>query len=135
MDKPEGLKQIDSQGLNAKDLAFERELAAAMKRVNAPERLSVVLMNLAEAETPKKPAAGRGMFNFARLPVPRLWMGGALAAALTLGVFAGEAIHVRHDRERAEAEKQFDEAQQITERALAHAREQVQRAGVSLDGE
>ncbi len=131
------MSKLNEVEWSEKDAAFERELAAAFKRVDAPERLSVALMNIAEAEAPKpaRPAASNKIFTFRRMPVPRLWMGGALAAALTIGVFAGEAIHVRRDHERAAAEKQFDEAQQITERALAHARAQVQRAGVSLDGE
>lgn len=135
MNKPEEFNEREE--LTPADAAFERELLAAMQRVDAPSRLSITLMNIAEAEQPRPvtPRSESRGFNFWRLPVPRLWMGGALAAALTVGVFAGEAIHVRRDHERAEAEKQFDEAQQITDRALAHARAQIQRAGVDLDGE
>lgn len=59
------------------------------------------------------------------------WIGGAVAAVLAIGVFTAEGVH-RH-REHVQAEQQFAEAQAITERTLQHTREQLQRAGISIE--
>lgn len=69
---------------------------------------------------------------------PQAWGAGALAAAaLALAVFAGQQNHIRHEQERALAERQaaanqqFDASVRIMDRTLEHTREQLRRAGVS----
>jgi hypothetical protein len=118
---------------NTNDARFERELSSAMRRVNAPETLERFLLLAAQAEEHRK-ASGKSVARQGRIlafPTPRLWFGGAMAAMLTVAMFAGESVH-RH-REHAEANREFDQAQQITDRTLEHTREQLQRQGISLD--
>lgn len=128
--------------LSAQDLVFERELQAALQRVEAPEAmLSRILQAAQESSGKAAPAAAaqsRVLSFEARSTRPLLsstrwksWMGGAVAAVLAIGVFTAEGVH-RH-RERVQAEQQFAEAQAITERTLEHAREQLERAGVSIE--
>ena len=115
---------------------FESHLKTALQRVNAPESMMQFLMLAAEAEERrrnKQPRLGR-IFAFAQ---PQTWMrnaiGGALAAVLVVGtIFAGEHVHREHQR-AAEAQREFDTATQIEDRALAHAREQMRKAGVSIE--
>ena len=59
------------------------------------------------------------------------WMGGAIAAVLALGMFGAEQLHLRRERaeQTAAANQQFEAAMQVTDRALAQTREQLQRAG------
>jgi len=67
--------------------------------------------------------------------LPRSWFGVAAfatAALLLIGVVGGERVHQRHLRE-AEATQQFETATRITDAALQHTREQLARAGVSLE--
>jgi len=61
-----------------------------------------------------------------------VWAGTALAAVLVVGAFVSERVHVEHVR-KAAAVQEFDTATRITNKALEHAREQMQRAGISLD--
>ncbi len=64
-----------------------------------------------------------------------LWMRGAIAAALILGLFEGEGAYkrVREQQHRiAAATAQFQTTERVTVHALAQAREQLQRAGVPL---
>lgn len=70
--------------------------------------------------------------------VPQAWGAGALAAAaLALAVFAGQQNGIRHEQERALAERraaanqQFDASVRILDRTLEHTRDQLRRAGVS----
>jgi hypothetical protein len=61
----------------------------------------------------------------------RLWASGAIAAALLVGVFAGDQLHARHQRERAQlAQQQFEAGVRITDDALEHTREQLAQAGI-----
>lgn len=139
MDEPR-----DVQGHEEKTMErFERELSAAMQRVDAPRSLAVFLENAAEAEAARQ-QSGRKMLWFKpkaggrilAVSHPRQWMGGAIAAVLVLGCFgAVSAIHVRNEERQAAAQREFAQAEQITDRALEHAREQMQKAGVSLDGQ
>jgi hypothetical protein len=61
----------------------------------------------------------------------RLWIPSAVAAMLLIG-FAGEQARVKIDehRQAVEAQKQFETALQVTDRALEHTRLQLQRAGI-----
>jgi hypothetical protein len=61
------------------------------------------------------------------------WMGGAVAAVLVLGMVTAEQLHLRRERaEQAKADQQFAVAMQVTDRALAQTREQLQRAGLKI---
>jgi predicted Zn-dependent protease len=104
---------------------FERELTRALQRVDAPEGLAVRIMERAAG-----PAAAK-VVPIRRWPVvQQRWFGGALAAALALGVFAGEQLHRRHKQELAD--QQFATAVRITDQALDQTRAQLLRAGIQI---
>lgn len=111
---------------------FERELVRAMRRVDAPEGFAERVM--ARART----ASQAGAVVIPRWRSVRVWTSGAIAAAVLAGVFVGEQVHVRRERERAElarqelARQQFDVAMRITGETLEQAREQMQEAGVRI---
>jgi hypothetical protein len=116
---------------------FEQQLTQAMRRVDAPQGLAARIMDRAagpaenpaekQAERKSKVIVMRPRFSSMRLA----WSGGAIAAMLMLGIFAGEQVHIWHQREQAD--QQFEAATRITDEALAHTREQLARAGVSLE--
>ena len=114
---------------------FERALAKAMQRVDAPDTL-VQFLTLAtemkrESVLPWRERKHKVAFM---LPKPKVWMGGAIAAALLLGAFGAEQVHVRREREKSEiATRQFEAATRIEDQALQKTREQLARAGVSLE--
>jgi uncharacterized membrane-anchored protein YhcB (DUF1043 family) len=63
----------------------------------------------------------------------RAWTSGAIAAALVAGIFVGEQLHVRRQREKAEeAQQQFEAAMRITGETLDQTRMELRRAGVSM---
>ena len=62
----------------------------------------------------------------------RALLGGAIAALLVLGVTAGGALHVQHEREAERTQQQFEAAMRVTDRALDQAQQQLQRAGLRL---
>ena len=104
---------------------FEQELAQAMRGVDPPEGFAERV--LARAQASERPRA-RVLAMPARL---RLWASGAIAAALLVGVFAGDQLHARHQREQAQlAQQQFEAGVRITDEALEHTREQLAQAGV-----
>jgi hypothetical protein len=111
---------------NEKLAEFELQLARAMRRVDAPEGFADRIMERsaipAERVIVMRP---RG-----RLVRMQAWMGGAIAAALALGMFGAEQIHQR--REQARADQQFAVAMQATDHALDQTRAQLQRAGLNL---
>ena len=93
------------------------------------------------AEVPGEPARTK-VLAFPRRAVWRAVAGGALAASVLAGTFglemerrhreaAGEAS--RTAQARVVANQQFEQASRITDAALAHTREQLQRAGVFKD--
>ncbi len=108
------------------DREFEERLAQAMRRIDAPEGFAERAVERVRAEEAKR----RGTL----LMMPgrrRVWMSGALAAGLAVGVFGVAESHVRHEREKAaRAQQQFEAGIRITDRALDHAREQLHQAGV-----
>jgi hypothetical protein len=116
---------------------FEQKLTKAMQRVDAPETLVESVMLQVDAESVAAPThvskARHGAPSW--WVVPRVWFGAmafATAALVLLGVVGGERVHERHVRE-AEATQQFETATRITDQALEHARQQLARAGVSLE--
>ena len=128
--REESLKEFE-EGRFAES-EFERELVRAMRRVDAPEGFAERVM--ARAQTARQARA-------AVIPLwhrARVWASGAIAAAVLAGVFAGEQVHARRERERAElarrqfARQQFDAAMRITGETLEQARQQLQEAGVRI---
>jgi hypothetical protein len=113
---------------------FEAKLTQAMQRVDAPEGFAARIMDRvakpAEATATAAPTATTGKVIAFRSRVQRYAALG-LAAMLALGVFGLDQMHQRH--ERAVATQQFETASRITDQALAHTRQQLARAGVSLD--
>jgi hypothetical protein len=106
---------------------FELELMQRMRRVDAPEGFALRVM-----EKAKVPARAK-MLRFPAKPVMRAWMGGAIAAALAVGVFVGEQMHVRSQKQKqALAQQQFETAMRVTNDALNHTRAQLERAGFNL---
>jgi hypothetical protein len=118
-----------------RELNFEAELRQAMRRVDAPATLATRLAAAAEAENARA-ASGKAVVKRGRIlafPKPRVWFSGAIAAALLLGCLTLEGVHIQRQHERATADQQFNEAQQITNRTLEHARAQMQQQGISMD--
>ncbi len=118
-------EELNNPGESFEEL--ERHLARAMRRVDAPEGFADRVMERAKAEGPAKAKV---------LMMPsrqRYWVGTAVAAALLAGVFVGDQQYDRRRQERAEvAQKQFEAGMQITDRALEHTRQQLERAGVQV---
>jgi tellurite resistance protein len=104
---------------------FEQELAQAMRAVDPPEGFADRVMARAQSPAPAEAKVVRMQ------PRARPWIGGAIAAALLLGVYTGEQAHQRRQREKAiRAEQQFDEGMRITDATLEHVRLQLQQAGI-----
>jgi type VI protein secretion system component VasF len=104
---------------------FEQDLAQAMRGIDPPEGFAERV--LARAQASEQPRA-RVLAMPRRLP---LWTSGAIAAALLVGVFAGDQLRARHQRERAQlAQQQFEAGVRITDETLEHTREQLAQAGV-----
>ena len=121
---------------------FEKQMAKTLRQVDAPEGFAERVMRRAEAEnfaTSTHVSEARhgapGWFEFLRswhwMASP--WAGGAVAALLVAGVFlTGTRVHEEHVKQ-AQATQQFEQATQITDRALEHTREKLRKAGVNLE--
>jgi hypothetical protein len=118
-------EELNDSGESFEEL--ERYLTQAMRRVDAPEGFADRVMKRAKAAAPVRS-------NVLMMPSrTRAWATGAIAATLMVGVFAGNQVHERRQRERAEvAQKQFEAGMEITDRALEHTRDQLERAGVMV---
>jgi len=122
---------------------LEAQLRKALERVDAPPTLIQFLETAIEAQEHQK-STGKLWFRPKRggllLTMPQSWRwmmspwaGGAVAALLVAGVFfTGAHVHQEHVKQ-AQATQQFEQATQITDRALERAREKMKRAGVNLD--
>lgn len=121
-DQPEELNQ---PGESFTEL--EEYLTHALRHVDAPKGFAERTMARAQAAgTPR----GKLLMMPSRL---RAWTSGAIAAALVAGVFVGDQVHVRHQREKAElAQQQFEAAMRITGETLEQTRLQLQQAGVPI---
>jgi hypothetical protein len=106
---------------------LEQELTQALRRVDAPAGFAERTMARVQlAGSPR----GKLLMMPARL---RVWGSGAIAAALVAGVFAGQQVHERHERQKAElAEQQFQTAMRITDQTLDTVRLQLAQAGVPV---
>ncbi len=127
---------------------FEQALGRAMQRVEVRAETSAKFLALADEAERKRLHAGGGfrliklsnggrVFTMPRLRIPqaRAWMGGAIAAVLAIGVFAGAHIrdqHQQHERQMM-AQQQFETAERITDETLARTREQLERHGINLE--
>jgi hypothetical protein len=127
---------------------FELALGRAMRRVEVRAETTAKLLALAEEAEKKHGRAGGGLrlinfssggfssggrvFAMPRIPRAKAWMGGAIAAVLAMGCFAGAHIHTEHER-RVQAERQFEAAERITDQALEQTREQLRAQGIYLD--
>jgi hypothetical protein len=113
---------------------FEEQLAGALKRVDAPKSFGDSVMRAVVREQQTAPSLVERFFASFEIPT---WATGAVAAALIVGVLAVGQVHERHVRlqveaqQRAEADREFETASRITDRALDHARRQMARVGVS----
>jgi type II secretory pathway component PulM len=121
---------------------FEQELTQAMRAVDPPEGFAErVMRSVGIAETPRA--------KVVEMPRRRrmVWASGAIAAAVLAGVFVGQDIHARHQREQAElarqqaelarqqaeaARQQFEAGIRITDETLDRARAELARAGIQL---
>ncbi len=117
-----------------------------MQRVEVRAETTAKFLALAEEAERKRVHAGGGfrlikfsnggrVFAMPRIPQARAWMGGAIAAVLAMGVFAGAHIHEQHEQHERQmmAQQQFETAERITDEALARTREQLERQGINLD--
>jgi hypothetical protein len=113
---------------------FEEQLASAMKRVDAPRGLSGAVM-LAVAREKRRTQPGVLARFFALFAAPA-WAMSAVVALLIVGVLgAGQVYEKREHRvieaqQRAEADREFETADRITDRALDHVRQQLEKVGV-----
>ncbi len=116
----------------AAEAAFERDLVGALRPLQLPagfaERLEA--RRAEQGETPAPATAGR-MAKVLPFRTLRVVGGGAIAAMLLAGVFAAEDVrqHREQAQRRALATQQFETANRITAQALAHTREELERAG------
>jgi hypothetical protein len=122
LNQPEDLNQPDESFAE-----LEQELTQALRRVDAPADFAERTMaRVQPAGTPR----GKLLTMPARL---RVWGGGAIAAALVAGAFAGQQVHERRERQKAQlAEQQFETAMRITDQTLDQVRQQLQQAGVPV---
>ncbi len=120
------------------DPQFEAAVRQALLPELPPAGFANRLMARALAGDRPLPVAGATHAQSGKLlhwPQSRLWITGAVAAALIVGVFEGGIAwrHVREQQQRiVQATQQFQTTERITVHALAQAREQLQRAGVPL---
>ena len=112
---------------------LERELRQVLRPVDPPAGFADRIIARAHTDAAQPRRARILMFPTMR---SRVWIGSAVAAMLLVGV-AGEQAHQRLEQRRKaeEAQKQFETALQVTDRALDHARQQLQRAGISFGEE
>jgi hypothetical protein len=125
---------------------FEQALSRAMQRVELRAETTAKFLALAEEAERKRVHAGGGfrlikfsnggrVFAMPRLPQARAWMGGAIAAVLAIGVFAGAHIHEQHEQHERQmmAQQQFETAERITDEALARTRAELEQRGINLE--
>jgi hypothetical protein len=125
---------------------FEQALSRAMQRVELRAETTAKFLALAEEAERKRVHAGGGfrlikfsnggrVFAMPRLPQTRAWMGGAIAAVLAIGVFAGAHIHEQHEQHERQmmAQQQFETAERITDEALARTRAELEQRGINLE--
>ena len=112
---------------------LEAELAAALRPIELPAGFTARGLAAASAASGPKRAKvlpWRVLGAFGRW---RTAVSGAVAASLVAGLLGAEAVHQRHERERAAAAaQQLETAMRVTNRALDQTRAQLARAGFRL---
>ena len=116
---------------------LEADLRRTLRHRDPPAGFADSVMRRALAgDRPGSRSAEAAAGQLVCWPQRRFWLSGAIAAGVTAGIFAG-AVELQRFREQqrrvAEATRQFQTTERVTMHALAQAREQLQRAGVSLD--
>ena len=104
---------------------FEADLKQALRPLDAPEGFADrVMARVLDEEKPD-------LRVLTMKPRRRVWIGGAIAAALLGGVFGAELIQT-HNRQQQAAlvQQQFETGILITDQALAHVRDRLKQAGV-----
>ncbi len=140
MNGPEYTKLAEGAGEGDLDLeGLGPALRRALRHEDPPGGFAdrVIARALAGEQAPATAATSQAVKPGRLLPwrVRPLWMRGAIAAAVILGLFEGEGAYrrVREQQRRiAAATAQFQTTERVTVHALAQAREQLQRAGVPL---
>lgn len=122
---------------------FEQALGRAMQRVEVRAETAAKFLALAEEAERSRVKAGGGLrlVRFSSggrvlaMPRPRAWMGGAIAAVLAIGVFAGAHIHEQHEQHERQmmAQQQFETAERITDETLARTRAELEQRGINLE--
>jgi hypothetical protein len=125
------------QEVGSSEDEFEAALTRAMRRVEVRAETSAKFLAIAAEAAAERKRTGKLYFRpktgglLVMLPRPKVWLSGAIAAALVAGVFVAQDVHQRHEREVAN--RQFALSMQIEERAMEHTRQQLQKAGVPLE--
>ena len=129
----------DELGTDAFEPTLEPGLRAALRHQDPPPGFAdrLVARALAGDQPTATAPSSKPQDHGKLLPwrVRPLWMKGAIAAALILGLFEGEGAYKsfrEQQRRIAQATAQFQTTERVTVHALAQAREQLQRAGVPL---
>ena len=122
MDSPEEMSKINE---------FEEQLARQLRRVDAPEGFALRVLDRVSDDAVRKMSLRARVFTMPAWSFkPRVWVGGAIAAALVLVCFAAQQVHVR--QQQAQAKQQFDTAMRVTDHALDQTRAHLERAGFKL---
>ena len=125
MSQPEDLNQFDQGQQPDESFAdLERDLRAALQYVDPPKGFAERTMARARASSAPR---GKLLVMPQRL---RTWGSGAIAAALVAGFLIGQ--QVQHRRQAQIAQQQFEAGMRITDHALEHTRQQLERAGVNF---
>ena len=128
MKQPEDFDRLDELNEQGESFAeLEQYLTQALRHVDAPK-------GFADRTLARAHASGAPRGKILRMPTRlRAWTSGAIAAVLVTGVFVGDQVHVRREREKAElAQRQFEAAMRITGETLEQTRLQLQQAGVPM---
>lgn len=137
------------EALPVSEAAMEAMLRAEFREPREPLSLPAgfkerVLARAAAETAAAEPKARGKLIAFPRGPMWRMVVGGALAASLIGGTFGVELERRQHEaaqraaqraaqqatQQRVLANQQFQEASRITDEALEHTRQQLERAGV-----
>ena len=131
MDRPEERK---SELGESKMDEFEEQLVRQLRRVDAPEGFALRVLDRVSDHTEQQPPLRARVLTMPAWSFkPRVWVGGAIAAALVLGCFAAQQVRVKQQQEKAElAQQQFDTAMRVTDHALDQTRAHLERAGFKL---
>jgi hypothetical protein len=121
------VEQFDNQFEDQFDDQFEGYLRQQLRPVAEPAGFAARVLARVESE-PAVPA------KVIVMPTRRrVWMSGAVAAAVLVGGLLTQQAEVRHQRHQAEvAQQQFDSAIRITSETLDDTRQQLRDAGVEI---